>query len=417
MGNSFGNRAFSQNLRKDRLRDLLKRYGLMRHLFLLAVFFMMVMLAASCRDIGDVKEDRCKRAEKALGNIIIGVAAPFKWLDGKSSYKQGIEMAAEEINDDGGVMQRKITLVFRDDHGDVDQGRIIAQEFAENLDMTAVIGHFNSHVSIPASIMYQYYGLLMLSPASTADELTDQLGYDMIFRNIPTSKVMAEGLARFCASRGYKKMIVYGLDNKGGTALANAFEYRAAELGIDIVDYRTFDFTSDAFYFSQDIERWDRYFQIDAIFLSSNVEQGLAFIRAARKLGMNQPIITGDGLDSPLILKNTGEDKGTVIVGSYYHQDMPGKTSLGFVYRFQRKYGILPDVWAAQGYDAVKILAAAMNKAGTTVPSKVSESLRSIENWEGVTGTYQFNEHGDVINKRIVIKQAKTGHYEYIGME
>ena len=85
-----------------------------------------------------------------------------------------------------------------------------------------------------------------------------------------------------------------------------------------------------------------------------------------------------------------------------------------FVRAFQKRYGLLPDVWAAQGYDAVKVLAHAMEEAGTTVPEKVAEVLHSTKDWPGVTGLHTFDENGDVIGKGIVKKRVQNGKFEYL---
>jgi len=364
-----------------------------------------------------MKQERWKRAEKSNGKIVIGVAAPWEWLADKALYRQGIDMAVEEINSKGGVFKREFCLVYRDDGASVDQGRMIAQDFAENLDMVAVIGHFNSHVSIPVSIMYQYYGLLMLSPASTAPELTASKGYNLIFRNIPTDKDMAAGLAEFCERKEFKRIMIYGVNNKWGISLAKAFEYRATELGINIVDYRTFDFTSDTYYFDNDIAQWRDFFQFDAIFLACSINKATEFITETKKSGLDQPIIGGDGLDSPMLWERAGKYAEGTIVGTYFHPDIPNKTTRDFVQRFHKKYGTLPDTWAAQGYDAVKLIAAAMEKAGSTVPPKVADALRALKDWKGVTGIHNFNQYGDVINKSIVIKKVEDNQFVYAESE
>lgn len=415
MKSLFNKLELLQTWQKGNLYNMLKNNRLMSHHVNITCCLCLFLLlcSASCREMEDIKQERWKRAEKSSGNIVIGAAAPWEWLADKALYRQGIDMAVEEINSNGGVLQRELFLVYTDDESSVDQGRVIAQDFAETLDMVAVIGHFNSHVSIPVSIMYQYYGLLMLSPASTAPELTASKGYNLIFRNIPTDSHMAAGLAEFCGRKEFKRIMIYGINNKWGISLANAFEYRAAELGIDIVDYRTFDFTSDAFYFKNDISQWRDFFQFDAIFLACSINNATEFIMEARKLGLDQPIIGGDGLDSPMLWEKAGRYAQGTIVGTYFHPDIPNKTTQQFVQRFREKYGALPDTWAAQGYDAVKLIGAAMEKAGSTVPPKVADAFRSMKDWQGVTGVHNFNQYGDVINKSIVIKKVDGNKFVY----
>jgi len=207
--------------------------------------------------------------------------------------------------------------------------------------------------------------------------------------------------------------MIYGINNKWGIGLANAFEYRAAELGINIVDYRAFDFTSDGYYFSNDISQWRDFFKFGAIFLACDIIKGSQFIVEARKQGLDQPIISGDGLDSPTLWEKAGRYAQGTIVGTCFHPDMPNRTTQQFVQRFRKKYGVLPDTWSAQGYDAVRLIGAAMEKAGSTVPPKVADALRALKDWQGVTGVHNFNQYGDVINKSIVIKKVDGNKFVY----
>ena len=112
---------------------------------------------------------RAERAAQAEGDLVIGVAWPWEART-VGLYAEGLDMAVEEVNADGGVLGRPIRLVRGDDGESVDGGRLVAQRFADDPDVVAVIGHLNSHVTIPAADIYERGGLLMLTPASTAPE-------------------------------------------------------------------------------------------------------------------------------------------------------------------------------------------------------------------------------------------------------
>src|SRR5690606_24523605 len=118
-------------------------------------------------------------------------------------FNWGINMAVEEINAAGGVLGRPLLTIKQDDRSDVTQGRLIAQQFADNLDLVAVIGHSDSFVSLPASATYQFAGLLMLSPGSTNPALTMQ-GFDLVFRNVPTDDDIGRQLATYALTAGYR---------------------------------------------------------------------------------------------------------------------------------------------------------------------------------------------------------------------
>ncbi|MDH7479687.1 MAG: ABC transporter substrate-binding protein, partial [Syntrophomonadaceae bacterium] len=139
-------------------------------------------------------------------DIVIGLAWPFATKN--SMLKEGVEMAVDEINGRGGIKGRKIRLVEKDDEGTVTGGVNAAQSLVKIPNLVAVIGHRASFVSIAASAIYEEAGVLMLSPASTAPNLT-QRGYKMIFRNIPSDDEIARQMALYAAGRGHRRMAVY----------------------------------------------------------------------------------------------------------------------------------------------------------------------------------------------------------------
>ena len=373
------------------------------------VFFTILMLSIFCCQQRDEKQERAFRAARAKGDIVIGAVASW---DSNKTLWQGIELAVDEVNAKGGVLGRKIRIIKKDDKGSVDEGRFVAQSFACNPDMVAVIGHVDSYISIPASIIYEYYGLVMFSPLSTAPELTVRDGFKLIFRNVPTDKDIARQLAKFAIDMGYQEMVVCFLENAYGRGLARAFEKQFEKTGGTIIDTISYDSLSDAGYFRKSLTTWRDNFSFDAIFLAGTVPQAAEFISEAGKLGIKVPVMGGDGLLSPDLWETGGNRAEGTIVAAFYNPDDPKPMVQQFNRAFRKKYKRLPDDDAAQGYDAVKLIAASIKKAGTTVPCKIADALRLTKNQMGVTGSHTFNERGDVINKAIIIKVVRNNKFE-----
>jgi branched-chain amino acid transport system substrate-binding protein len=138
------------------------------------------------------------------------------------------------------------------------------------------------------------------------------------------------------------------------------------------------------------------------------------FVKQARTMGVKVPIFGGDGLDSPELWEIAGKYADGIVVASVFHHDDPRYEVQKFIKKFKKEYNKIPDAWAAQGYDSVKLIIDAMKDAGTSVPHKVSESLRSFKNWNGVTGIHNFNTAGDVIGKSLVLKKVRNSKFEYL---
>ena len=184
----------------------------------------LTLLLAACSFSDDPSKERAKRAASAEGDIVIGAVWP--WSGAKGSLWQGIELAVEEVNARGGVLKRKLRIVKEDDESSLAKGRLIAQQFAENPDMVAVIGHLNSYIALPASTIYQSAGLLYLTPGAHSYQINDQ-GYGLVFRALPSNRSVGIQVAEFMAAKGYRRVAIYYVKDKSSQDMANYFEQRA----------------------------------------------------------------------------------------------------------------------------------------------------------------------------------------------
>lgn len=389
----------------------------MKYIPLCIKLLLTVMALAACSDLRGPAEERAHRAENAGPDdpIIIGAPAPWEILADLGYYREGIEMALEEINQDK-VLEREMQILWKDDQGSLSQARSVAQELADNPDITAVLGHYQSFISVPVSLIYQHYGLLMMTATSTAPRLTSREGLSLVFRNIPNSNQKSAQMAVFCLDQGFERMLVLNEDNEFGRSLANSFENRAGEIGLNVVDRRSYDFTTGRTQFTRMIESWKNYYQFDAIFLAGVVPRAAEFIVMAREMGVDVPIVGGDGLDSPQLWEIGGDMVDGVIVGTYFHYQQPGEKAQKFVQAFREKYGFNPDAWAAQAYDTLHVLARGMQEAGTTRPAAVAEALRLMEPYESVLGYTEFDRRGDVADRSITTKIVRDRYFKYLGL-
>ena len=372
----------------------------------LAALASMVLLAA-CSDT-DIAAQRAARAAKATGDIVVGVSWPFSTAKGR--LWEGVAMAQEEINAAGGVLGRKLVFVKEDDQLSVTKGTVIAHKFAENLDMVAVIGTLNSYIAIPTAPVYEFAGMVMLTQGSSVVRLTNQ-GYKKVFRMIPSNRNVGEMLAEYARSKKYKHVMVYYVKNEYGQDLANAFERRAAEIGVEVAD--RVSYLAGAGDYKLAMQHWKDFYNFDAIFLAGSLPEGAQIIRAAREIGIKVPIFAADGLDSPDLMALGGDAVEGVEVTAFFHPDTPTPAVSAFNDKFFQRYKKLPDTSAALGYDAVNLLAHAMTKAETTVPADIAAELRKLKGWSGVTGEHEFDGAGNVMNKPIVMQVVKKGQFDY----
>ncbi|MBF0285566.1 MAG: ABC transporter substrate-binding protein [Magnetococcales bacterium] len=369
----------------------------------------LMWLLTGCGGTGDPAVDRARLAAKATGEIQIGVG----WPDAeKSLFRKALDLAMEEVNGKGGVKGRPLKLVGKSDDRLLSQGKVAAQEFADNLEMVAVIGHLNSYISAPVSITYQYYGLLMMSPGSTTPKLTQQ-GFSRVFRNIPSDKQIGQQMADFAKKQGYKSVAVCNVNNAYGQGLANIFEWRAEELGMDIVDRRAFDSVGKSVNFRDTLRQWKNR-RFDAIFIAGSLPEGGHIISQIREVGIKAPILAGDGMGFPELVALAGPAAEGVVSATTFHLDDPRPEVQAFKEKFHQKYHAYPDARAAQGYDALRVVVHAMEQAGTTAPDQVAAALKKVKDWQGVTGPHSFDQNGDVVDKPIIKQVVRNGRLEFL---
>ena len=381
------------------------------------VFFLIlsvfVLISACNRNHGQIKA-REKIAENATGDIVIGVVWP-PTLNREKDMQQGTKMAVEEVNKEGGIYGRKIKLLGRRDNAAINEGMLIAHEFADNLNINVVIGHTNSYVSVPVSSIYEFAGVLMLTPFSTSTKLTHQ-GFKHIFRLFPNSYQIGKYLANYAAKKSYKRVIVFYVRDEYGRNLANHFEHSAKQYHVKIIDRQSFLEAKNVSYYDL-FKDWQQLYEFDAILLIGSIPDGAYVIEQMRKAGIEKPIFGADGLNNDILLSIIGPAAEGVIVLSPFNRESKRKEVKAFNQKFFKKYGHFPGYSAALGYDSVKLLCYAMLKTKSTTAAKLSSFLHNkLKDWQGVVGEVSFDKNGDLktYNSMIVKKVVHDGKFKYL---
>jgi branched-chain amino acid transport system substrate-binding protein len=365
------------------------------------------MLLAACTNWDDPQTVRAQRADSATGDIVIGAVWP--WSSARGNLWQGIELAVDEINASGGLLNRKLRIDKQDDESSLAKGLVIAQQFADNLDMVAVIGHYNSYIALPAAATYQSAGLVYLTPGATSYQINN-LGHNMVFRSVPSNRSLGNRIAENMAAKGLRRVAIFYKKEKSSQDIANYFEQRGRELGLTIVDRRSFMQGSQDF--SNAIQNWKDLYQFDAVFLAANVPEAAYFISQMRKMGLSVPIFGDHGLDTRQLFEIAGSAAEGVFVTDSTIQEDNWPAYQHFNKIFTQKYHQAAGASAAKGYDAVNLLAQAIRQANSTVPAKIAQALHSTSKWPGASGEFTFDEKGDIPDKKIGMKVVHGDKFE-----
>lgn len=348
---------------------------------------------------------------KSEDEIVIAVAWPFQ--SAKAALLDGVRLAVDEVNASGGLLGgRKIRLLLKDDESSLTRGRLVAQEIANDLQVSAVIGHLNTYIAQPAAQIYERAGLVFITPGASGQKITES-GNRLVFRSLPGNREQGRQIGDYAQAKGYKNIALYYIKNDYGVDLANYFEQRANELGIHIVDRRSYNKEGDNH--QAIFTDWAAFLKFDAVFFAGSLPEGPQIIRDMRASGIKVPVFGGVGLDSPEAMKAGGPDVEGTVVFSLYNADNPRPDVQAFNTRFLKVAGRKADSHAAQGYDTARLLMHAIAKANSRSPEKIAQALRSTQNWQGVTGTHSFTDKGDLSGKRLAQATVNANGFVFAG--
>ena len=372
------------------------------------------MASGACGGSDDPIAQRLERA-RGTGEIVIG--APWSWdeLGSEIHYGKGMDLAVEEVNEAGGVLGRPLRLLRVDDDGSVDRGRIVAQELGRNPDVVAVIGHLHSYVTVAAAPIYDLSGLLLVSATSTTPALTTQ-GFSRVFRATFNDAEVGRQMAKYAGERGYRRMVIYYSRDEYGRELANSFEEHLVQAGGQIVNRESYDpnLSANPVAAEQTVNAWTNW-EFDAVFIGGRGPQAALLVKELRRRGIRVPVLGSDALQTPGFLQTGGSAVEGTVIASAFNGQAPDAEARRFSAAFRARYGADPDVAAALGYDAVRVLAQGMREARSAEPDRVAAALRALRGFQGVTGPFTFDETGDLVGmpvRKVVVRDGAFHHLD-----
>jgi branched-chain amino acid transport system substrate-binding protein len=333
--------------------------------------------------------------------ILVGVSWPFS--DNQDGMDEGLILAQEEINARG-VAGKHIRLLMRDDHLDRDTSREIAVEFARNPRISAVIGFYDDNLAVPASAVLEESHLLHIVAGANNTYMTSH-GFRYLVRTVLSSEQVGRRLALLGVQHGYRKFATIAEGGAFGEDLA----YQTGVF-LDAMDARM---VYQASYVPGKVDfrrTVDELKEIDAdVILFLGLErEGATFIKTARSLGLKTAIV-GSFSDTPEMHAIAGDKLEGVMYYDVYDADSPTPENRTFVAKFRRRFGRVPDSYAAQGYDALHILANAVRATGSVNSLDLAYAIRYMDRWEGANGSYKFDSTGELEDKRIYLKVYRGG--------
>ncbi|EWY41542.1 ABC transporter substrate-binding protein [Skermanella stibiiresistens SB22] len=329
----------------------------------------------------------------AAETLKIGMVAPLTGPAAESGRFQvnGAKLAADEVNKAGGVLGKQLELVIEDDQT-TNPGAVLAfSKLAGDSDIPAFIGSIRStqvHAMAPDVIKT---GKPMMI-GGTDPKLT-HMGNPWLFRFRPNDTYSARVIAEYGVNvLNRKKWAIVHSTDAFGTAGKNALAEQLKALGAEVMITQGYtnnsqDFTPVALAVKQ------AGAEVLSSYVTFETDQGI-LAKQMRQLGVDLPWIGSTTIATTSALRLAGAAlNGTYGVTDYTEKASPA--SEAFAQKYMAAYGTKADVFAAWPFDAVTVLAKAINNAGGTDPEKIRAAIMDISGLAGAEGTYDFDQNGD----------------------
>jgi branched-chain amino acid transport system substrate-binding protein len=307
------------------------------------------------------------------------------------AIKNGFTLAADEINAKGGINGNKIALVVEDEQGKKEEAINVFKKLIFQDKVVMVFGPTLSNSAFAAHPVANAAKTVAFGTSNTAEGVTN-IG-PFVFRNsvmeadvLPVA--VRAGVKHFNAK---KVAVIYGNDD--------AFTKNGYEVFKVALEQQKIPVTTTETYAKGDVDFKAQLTKIkasnpDTIVCSCLAEEAANIILQTRSLGMKQPFIGGNGLNSPKVFEIAKEGADNTIIGGPWSPENPLAANQAFIKAYRAKFNTDPDQFAAQSYDAMYIAAEALKKAKLTGDlNKDREAVRvalPAVKWEGATGKFAF---------------------------
>lgn len=340
-----------------------------------------------------------------LYNLTGGMAA----IDRPGLY--GMELAKEIINSGGGILGRKLSLVVSDCRSNLESTVMASEALAEQDKMVAVIGLNDTDYVMAAAPAITAKDIVFITAGATMQNLPYMYGKNF-FMTAFGDNMQARAVAKFAKRRLNTSRCFIGTDlsNEFTKTLSKYFKRRYRKYGGTIVDELWYSSGDGKFPLPKSDEK-----NSDLIFMSSIPPDAPKYITEVRKAGFDQPIVSGDGFDTPGLLNIPAEYAHDIYFATHVAFDNPDPQVQEFVDSYERMFGVRPESgFAALGYDTVMLLAQALEKAGVAKPEAVRETLSKTAGFKGVTGDFYYPEGIRVPMKSVDIVRYQNGTFSFV---
>ncbi|MCU9612828.1 ABC transporter substrate-binding protein [Caldibacillus lycopersici] len=324
------------------------------------------------------------------------------------SIAEGVDLAVEEINANGGIDGKTIELIKSDNKSDPSEAASVATKLTSEEQVLAIIGSATSGNTLAQAQIANDTKTILLTPSGTSPNVTVTENGDVndyVFRTSYIDPFQGTVAANFATGDlGIKTAAIYA-DSASDYAkgLADAFKETFEAAGGTIV--------AEESYVAKDTDFRSTLTRIQSknpefVFIPGYYAEVGLIIKQAREMGIEVPFMGADGWDSPTLVELAGADTlNNTFITNHYSAEDPDTTIQDFVKKFKEKYnGESPDAFNALGYDSIYFLADAIERAGSFEPEKIKDALADTKDLLLVTGLITVDENHNPVKSATILE-------------
>ena len=337
----------------------------------------------------------------------IKLGGNFEVSGGASAYgtlmDEGIKMAVAEQNAADGLLGKEIEYVSYDNKSEPSESTSVATRLATEDNVVAILGPATTGAANAQSPAVTRAKVPAILPAATGDGVTmdgDSV-LEYVFRVCFQDSFQGKALAEFAQTDLQATKAVILVDNSTDYAIGLADAFKETFTGEIVAEENFTAGDTDFKAILTNIAQMD----YDVIFLPGYYEEGGLIIKQAREMGIAQPILGPDGFANSTLVELAGADNvDNVFYASHFTPNSEDPKVQEFLAAFEAEYGKPADSFAALAYDAAQLVFDAIATADSTDPQAITDALAATEDFEGVTGTFSFDENHNPIKSAFVIE-------------
>ncbi len=342
--------------------------------------------------------------ESSSESIKIGFIGPLTgdYANYGTLCKQAVQMAIEEINANGGINGVQVKLYAEDSEGDSQKALAAMEKLSSSDKVCAVIGPVLTGESFSVAERAQAEGIVIITPSASHKDITN-VG-DYIFRTTPSDGLQGEVSGKYWYQvLGYRKLAVLYAKNDYSQGLYESMSEAFTEDGGQIVAAETF-MVGDKDFKTQltNLKNTDA----EAIYIPDYTAEMAQILEQAAQLGIDKPFLSSDGFLSEEIYDLAGQYTDGVVYTASAKIEESDKNKV-FKENYTTKWGVGPDSFASNAYDATYILASVIEKVGTNREA-IKNGMKEVKDFEGVNGIINFAENGDLVAYQGIYKVEGT---------